>query len=124
MTESIRENGPSPRLPDCCNLGVWLRVLLAVNLGGVVAACGLAQGMDFPATVAPFILRGVRLIGVDSVMCPMPERKAAWQRFATDFDLGRLDVITSEIALSETIARAGGVLAGKVRGRLVVDVNR
>jgi acrylyl-CoA reductase (NADPH) len=91
---------------------------------GVVAACGNAQGMDFPSTVAPFILRGVRLIGIDSVMCPMPERKAAWERLATDFNLASLDSITTEIGLSEAIGRAGDVLAGKVRGRLVVDVNR
>jgi len=109
---------------DCVGSHTLANACAQTRYRGVVAACGLAQGMDFPATVAPFILRGVRLIGVDSVMCPMPERKAAWQRFATDFDLGRLDVITSEIALSETIARAGDVLAGKVRGRLVVDVNR
>jgi len=109
---------------DCVGSHTLANACAQTRYRGVVAACGLAQGMDFPATVAPFILRGVRLIGVDSVMCPMPERKAAWQRFATDFDLGRLVVITSEIALSETIARAGDVLAGKVRGRLVVDVNR
>ena len=109
---------------DCVGSHTLANACAQTRYRGVVAACGLAQGMDFPATVAPFILRGVRLIGVDSVMCPMPERKAAWQRFATDFDLGRLVVITSEIALSETIARAGDVLGGKVRGRLVVDVNR
>jgi len=109
---------------DCVGSHTLANACAQTRYRGVVAACGLAQGMDFPATVAPFILRGVRLIGVDSVKCPMPERKAAWQRFATDFDLGRLDVITSEIPHSETTARAGDVLAGKVRGRLVVDVNR
>ena len=91
---------------------------------GVVAACGLAQGMDFPSSVAPFILRGVRLIGIDSVMCPMPERTAAWARLATDLDLAKLEAITSEVGLADALARAGDVLAGKVRGRLVVDVAR
>ena len=109
---------------DCVGSHTLANACAQTRYRGVVAACGLAQGMDFPATVAPFILRGVRLIGVDSVMCPMPDRKAAWQRLATDFDLGKLDAITTEIGLSEAIDRAGDVLAGKVRGRLVVDVNR
>ncbi len=92
--------------------------------GGVVAACGLAQGMDFPATVAPFILRGVRLIGVDSVMCPMARRTAAWQRLATDLDRAKLDAITREVGLAASLEVARDMLAGKVRGRTVVDVNR
>lgn len=91
---------------------------------GVVAACGLAQGMDFPASVAPFILRGVRLIGIDSVMCPLPERVRAWQRLASDLDLARLDQATTEIGLEQTIETAVSLMAGKVRGRTVVDVNR
>lgn len=109
---------------DCVGSHTLANACAQTRYRGTVAACGNAQGMDFPATVAPFILRGVRLIGVDSVMCPMDERRAAWQRLATDFDLGKLDAITSEIALSDAIRRAGDVLAGKVRGRLVVDVNR
>lgn len=92
--------------------------------GGTVAACGLAQGMDFPASVAPFILRGVKLIGVDSVMAPKEKRVAAWQRLAKDLDPAKLDRITQEIGLSEAIAHAPDILAGKVRGRIVVDVNR
>lgn len=91
--------------------------------GGTVAACGLAQGMDFPASVAPFILRGVKLIGVDSVMAPKEKRVAAWQRLAKDLDPAKLDRITQEIGLSEAIAHAPDILAGKVRGRIVVDVN-
>lgn len=91
---------------------------------GVVAACGLAQGMDFPASVAPFILRGVRLIGVDSVMCPMPERRTAWQRLARDLDLAKLDAMTREISLEEALQAAPQILDGQIRGRLVVDVNR
>jgi acrylyl-CoA reductase (NADPH) len=109
---------------DCVGSHTLANACAQTRYRGVVAACGLAQGMDFPATVAPFILRGVRLIGVDSVMCPMPDRKAAWERLATDFDLASLDAITTEIGLAEAIDRAGDVLAGKVRGRLVVDVNR
>jgi len=91
---------------------------------GVVAACGLAQGMDFPATVAPFILRGVTLAGIDSVMCPRALREAAWQRLATDLDRSRLTAMTREIALAEAIDAAPEVLAGRVRGLLVVDVGR
>jgi acrylyl-CoA reductase (NADPH) len=89
---------------------------------GTVAACGLAQGMDFPSSVAPFILRGVRLIGVDSVMCPMPDRLEAWSRLASQLDLGKLDAMTTRIGLGDALARAPDILAGKVRGRIVVDV--
>ncbi len=90
---------------------------------GVVAACGLAQGMDFPSSVAPFILRGVRLIGIDSVMAPRAEREEAWARLASDLDRGKLDAITTGLALAQAIEGAHDVLAGRVRGRLVVDVN-
>ncbi|MFN7643448.1 MAG: MDR family oxidoreductase [Burkholderiales bacterium] len=91
---------------------------------GAVAACGLAQGMDFPSSVAPFILRGVRLIGVDSVMCPQAERRTAWTRLARDLDLAKLDAMTTDIGLADAIAAAPEILAGRVRGRLVVDVAR
>jgi len=91
---------------------------------GTVAACGLAQGMDLPATVAPFILRGVTLAGVDSVMCPRPDRLEAWARLARDLDPALLELITHEIGLAEAIPTAADLLAGKVRGRVVVDVNR
>jgi acrylyl-CoA reductase (NADPH) len=90
--------------------------------GGAVAACGLAQGMDFPASVAPFILRGVTLYGIDSVMAPMARRHEAWQRLARDLDLAKLALITTTITLADVIATAPKVLAGQVRGRLVVDV--
>jgi acrylyl-CoA reductase (NADPH) len=90
---------------------------------GAVAACGLAQGMDFPATVAPFILRGVTLYGINSVSTPRPKREAVWQRLATDLSLEKLDAMTQEISLSRAISIAPEILAGKVRGRLVVDVN-
>ena len=90
---------------------------------GVVTACGLAGGMDFPATVAPFILRGVTLAGIDSVMCPRPERLVAWQRLGTDLDISKLDMISGEIGLAEVIPMAGKLMDGQVRGRVVVDVN-
>lgn len=91
---------------------------------GAVAACGLAGGMDFPATVAPFILRGIALYGIDSVMAPLGVRQEAWARLARDLDVTKLDVITSEIALSEAIEVAASLLESKVRGRVVVDVSR
>ncbi|MCG8312590.1 MAG: oxidoreductase [Pseudomonadales bacterium] len=92
---------------------------------GAVAACGLAQGADFPSTVMPFILRGVALLGVDSVMAPKARRMAAWDRLAKDLDVAMLeDVIAGEISLSEAIPAASDLLEGKIRGRLVVDVNK
>ena len=91
---------------------------------GVVAACGLAQGMDFPVTVAPFILRGVTLRGINSVYASRAQREQAWDHLARELDRGALESLSTEIGLAEAIARAPEVLAGKVRGRLVVDVNR
>ena len=96
----------------------------ATRYGGTVAACGLAQGMDFPATVAPFILRGVTLRGIDSVMRPKADRLAAWQRLARDLDKALLGPMTREIGLAEAIKVAGQLLEGQVRGRVVVDVQR
>lgn len=95
-----------------------------LRYGGVAIACGLAQGMDFPATVAPFILRGARLIGVDSVMCPMDRRTQAWQQLAQELDRAKLNTITREIALAEALEAGRAILAGEIRGRIVVDVNR
>jgi len=93
--------------------------------GGAVAACGLAQGMDLPASVAPFILRGVSLLGIDSVMAPRERRIPAWERLARDLDAGTVDLIAGEeIALGDAVAAADRFLAGGVRGRIVVDVNR
>ena len=91
---------------------------------GAVAACGLAGGMDFPSTVMPFILRGVTLYGIDSVMAPLAVRQEAWQRLSRDLDPTKLDAMTSEVALSAAIPQAAALLAGQVRGRLVVDVSR
>ena len=92
--------------------------------GGAVAACGLAQGMDFPASVAPFILRGVSLLGIDSVMAPKARRLAAWDRLARDLDLKLIDTIAHEIGLGEAAKAAAELMDGKVRGRIVVDVNK
>jgi acrylyl-CoA reductase (NADPH) len=90
--------------------------------GGAVAACGLAAGMDLPTSVAPFILRGVSLLGIDSVMCPKPRREEAWKRLETDLDPAKLQEITTEIGLSEVVATAPKILAGGVRGRIVVKI--
>lgn len=90
--------------------------------GGTVAACGLAQGMDFPSSVAPFILRGVTLAGVDSVMRPMADRVEAWKRLASDLDLAKLDLITDERPLEAAEETARDVLAGRIRGRVAIRV--
>lgn len=95
-------------------------VLAQTRYGGAVAACGLAQGADLPATVMPFILRGVSLIGVDSVMAPLEIRNQAWQRLAKDLDLAMLETLTREIALAEAIPAAHELMAGRVRGRILV----
>ena len=91
--------------------------------GGAVAACGLAQGMDLPGSVAPFILRGVTLYGIDSVMAPLAKRQAAWARLAQALDLAKLESLTQEIGLEAAVQAGSDILAGKVRGRLVVNVN-
>lgn len=98
-------------------------VCASTRYGGCVAACGLAQGMDFPATVAPFILRGVTLAGIDSVMRPRADRLDAWQRLARDLDRGLLATTTHTIGLEQAMDAASALLAGQVRGRIVVDVN-
>ncbi|MGE4278372.1 MAG: MDR family oxidoreductase [Magnetospirillum sp.] len=98
-------------------------VCAQMRYGGVVAACGLAQGMDLPASVAPFILRGVTLAGVDSVYRPRDQRIEAWARLAQDLDVAKLAAITTTIGLSQVVETAGHLLAGQVRGRVVVDVN-
>jgi acrylyl-CoA reductase (NADPH) len=89
---------------------------------GAVAACGLAGGMDLPGSVAPFILRGVCLYGIDSVMCPLERRREAWKRLETDLDRQKLAAMTREIPLSDVIGVAPEILAGQVRGRVVVKV--
>ena len=88
-------------------------VLASMRYRGVVAACGLAGGMELPTTVAPFILRGVTLVGIDSVMCPKPERLAAWQRLAQELDMAKLDAMTTEVQLADVVAVAPRFLEGK-----------
>ena len=96
--------------------------LAQTRYGGVVAACGLAQGMDLPTTVMPFILRGVTLAGVDSVMAPLPRRQRAWDRLARDLDLARLESMVEEVGLDGAIDGAHRLMAGQVRGRVVVRI--
>ena len=109
---------------DVVGSHVLANVCATTRYRGVVTACGLAGGMDFPATVAPFILRGVTLVGVESVMCPRPQRIEAWERLASDLDISKLEAISQVIGLSEAIATAPSLLEGKVRGRIMVDVQR
>jgi acrylyl-CoA reductase (NADPH) len=97
-------------------------ILSMTKYQGAIAACGLAAGMDLPTSVAPFILRGVCLLGIDSVMCPIELRKAAWSRLAGDLDPGKLTEITHEIGLDQVIAAGAQILAGQVRGRIVVKI--
>jgi len=97
-------------------------VLSMTRYGGAVAACGLAGGMDLPTSVAPFILRGVSLLGIDSVMCPLTLRQQAWERLDREIDRGKLAAMTDEIGLAEVIQSAGRILDGQVRGRVVVKV--
>ena len=97
-------------------------VLSMTKYRGAVAACGLAAGMDLPSSVAPFILRGVCLLGIDSVMCPIELRKIAWSRLATDLDRAKLAEITHEIGLEEVVEAGAKILAGQVRGRIVVKI--
>ena len=98
-------------------------VLSQTRYGGAVTACGLAQGLDLPGSVAPFILRGVTLAGIDSVMRPAPDRVEAWGRLARDLDLAKLEAMTSTATLADLPRLAAEILDGKVRGRVVVDVN-
>jgi acrylyl-CoA reductase (NADPH) len=97
-------------------------LLSMTKYGGAIAACGLAAGMDLPSSVAPFILRGVCLLGIDSVMCPLEPRKAAWARLARDLDRAKLSEITHEIPLDQVIATGPKILSGQVRGRIVVKI--
>jgi len=97
-------------------------VLSMTRYGGAVAACGLAGGMDLPGSVAPFILRGVSLLGIDSVMCPLPLRIAAWRRLETDLDKAKIAAMISEIGLDDVIAAGRRIVEGQVRGRIVVKI--
>ena len=105
---------------DAVGSHTLVNALAQTRYGGVVAACGLAQGADLPATVMPFILRGVTLAGIDSVMAPLPLRQQAWDRLATDLPAATLSAITREIGMDEVVATADALMRGQVRGRVVV----
>jgi acrylyl-CoA reductase (NADPH) len=107
---------------DAAGSHTLANVCASMQYGGTVAACGLAQGMDFPASVAPFILRGVTLVGIDSVMRPIADRLEAWQRLADILDLSVFEDVSTEISLSDAVNVAKHLLAGKVQGRVVVKV--
>jgi acrylyl-CoA reductase (NADPH) len=98
-------------------------LLSMTKYGGAIAACGLAAGMDLPSSVAPFILRGVCLLGIDSVMCPIAVRRAAWGRLAQDLDRSKLAEITREIGFDQVLAMGAEILAGQIRGRVVVKIS-
>ncbi|MEQ9152056.1 MAG: MDR family oxidoreductase [Parvibaculaceae bacterium] len=108
---------------DCVGSHTLANVLSMTKYGGTVAACGLAQGMDLPSSVAPFILRGITLAGIDSVMAPMEKREEAWKRLATDLDMKKLEAMAFRAKLDDVPKLAADILAGKVRGRAVIDVN-
>ncbi len=107
---------------DSVGSNTLANLLSMTRYGGAVAACGLAGGMDLPSSVAPFILRGVGLLGIDSVMCPLHKRRAAWNRLETDLDRTKLAAITTEIGLDEVIGAAARIIEGQVRGRLAVRI--
>ena len=107
---------------DAVGSATLANLLSMTRYGGAVAACGLAGGMDLPASVAPFILRGVCLYGIDSVMCPLPRRKEAWKALETGLDRQKLAAMTREIGLAEVMGAAPEILAGQVRGRIVVKI--
>jgi acrylyl-CoA reductase (NADPH) len=107
---------------DSVGSATLANLLSMIRYGGAVAACGLAGGMDLPGSVAPFILRGVCLLGIDSVMCPLPKREEAWKRLETDLDRQKLAAMTQEIGLSDLPEVASAIVAGQVRGRVVVKI--
>jgi acrylyl-CoA reductase (NADPH) len=107
---------------DAVGSNTLANLLSMTRRAGAVAACGLAGGMDLPTSVAPFILRGVCLYGIDSVMCPTPRRKEAWKRLETELDRQKLAAMTREIGLSEVMGTAPEIIAGRVRGRIVVKI--
>jgi acrylyl-CoA reductase (NADPH) len=109
---------------DVAGSHLLTNICASLRYGGIVAACGLAAGMDFPASVAPFILRGITLAGIDSVMRPRPDRIAAWERLSQDLDIAKLDLLIEEICLAQVPERAALFVGGQVRGRMVVDPNR
>jgi acrylyl-CoA reductase (NADPH) len=107
---------------DSVGSSTLANMLSMTRYGGAVAACGLAGGMDLPGSVAPFILRGVSLLGIDSVMCPLPLRQEAWRRLESDLDRDKIAAMTSEIGLADVIAAGKRIVEGQVRGRIVVKI--
>jgi acrylyl-CoA reductase (NADPH) len=107
---------------DSVGSTILANVLSMTRYGGAVAACGLAAGMDLPGSVAPFILRAVSLLGIDSVQCPQSVRREAWKRLASDLDRGKLQAMTREIGLVEVVEAGRTIVEGKVRGRIVVKI--
>jgi len=107
---------------DVVGSATLANLLSMTRYGGAVAACGLAGGMDLPASVAPFILRGVSLLGIDSVMCPTPLREAAWRRLDGDLDRAKIAAMTTEIGLADVISAGRRIVEGQVRGRIVVKI--
>ncbi len=107
---------------DAVGSNTLANVLAMTRYGGAVAACGLAGGMDLPGSVAPFILRGVSLLGIDSVMCPLPTRQEAWLQLAADLAADKIAAMTEEIGLEDVVAAAARIVDGKVRGRIVVKI--
>ena len=109
---------------DTVGSATLANVIASVKYRGAVAACGLAQGLDFPTTVLPFLLRNITLYGIDSVMAPYAARSEAWERLSTDLDVRKLESVTQVLGLDQAIPTAHEILSGKVRGRVVIDVNR
>jgi acrylyl-CoA reductase (NADPH) len=109
---------------DSVGSGTLATALAQTHYRGAVAACGLAGGTDLPTTVMPFILRGVSLLGIDSVMCPAPQRDAAWARLATDLPKALLDELTTVEPMSRVPELAEQILAGQTRGRVVIDTSK
>ncbi len=107
---------------DTVGSNTLANLLAQTRYGGAIAACGLAQGMDLPGSVAPFILRGISLLGIDSVMCPKDKRIAAWARLAKDLDKSALAAMTTHIPFEKVMDVARDIIEGKVRGRVVVDI--
>jgi len=108
---------------DAVGSATLASVLTQLAYGASVAACGLAGGSDLPASVIPFLLRGVNLLGIDSVMCPQPRREAAWQRLARELPLAKLDALTEVVPLASVLALGKTILKGGVRGRVVIDLS-
>jgi acrylyl-CoA reductase (NADPH) len=108
---------------DAVGSHTLVNALAQTRYGGVVTACGLAQGMDLPGSVAPFILRGVTLVGIDSVMAPLARRQRAWDRLARDLDPALLERMIEEVSLEDAVAKAAQLMAGQIRGRVVVRID-